>query len=455
MTVPSPLDWQSLATAADGATVEIEGWMAPLEFDAAHAYFFLVPELSCCLGCLPRDPARAIEVFAAMPIAIQAGPLCLRGIWRRLDNDPNGWRWQLRQASSIATPLSLSRRMVLGAMALPLAATAPALAQSNDGVVAEILAQNVPIDIHSHAGGILRTNDVFSDVAGQMQRGGMAAICLAMVADGPVIRPQPDGRIKALRNPESGELYAWSQRMFARVRELARDQKLAIIDSSAALRAAKAATPSIIVSAEGGDFLEGRIERLDEAVAQYGLRHLQLTHYRPNELGDIQTEAPVHGGLTAFGADIIRRCNQLGVVVDVAHGTFDLVSKAAETSSKPLVISHTSLAGQPGPRSRQINAEHARLIARTGGVIGVWPPGAIYSNMDALAGGMARLADAVGVDHVGIGTDQRGLTGPSSFDSYTQLPDLVRALQGRGFNRTDIGKIIGGNYLRVFAQTLG
>jgi membrane dipeptidase len=457
MTPSPPLDWESLGAAADGATVEIEGWMAPVEFDAAHRYFFLVPELSCCVGCLPQDPAQAIEVFAEKPITIQAGPVRLRGTWRRLQDDPNGWLWQLRDARLMAAPqkLSVSRRAVLGALVLPLAAVSPAFAQSDDNAVGEILKQNVAIDIHSHAGRILRLTNPFADVVGQMRQGGMAVICLAMVADGPAIRVQPDGRILATRQPDPGELYDWSKRAFARLHALAQDQKLAIIDSTAALRAASSASPSIIVSAEGGDFLEGEMERLDEALASYGLRHLQLTHYRPNELGDIQTEAPVHGGLTEFGAEVIRRCNQLGIVVDVAHGTFDLVKRAMEISDKPLVISHTSLAGRPGPRSRQISVEHAKLIAQSGGVIGVWPPASIYPTMDALAAGMARLADAVGVDHVGIGTDQRGLTSASVFDSYTQLPDLVRALQGKGFDRTDIGKIIGGNYLRVFAQTLG
>jgi membrane dipeptidase len=459
MTTSSPLDWEFLAGAVDGATVEIEGWMAPVEFDAAHRYFFLVPELSCCLGCLPQDPAQAVEVFADNSIPIQAGPVRLRGTWRRLQDDPNGWLWQLRAAQLLTTPqkLSISRRAVLGAMALPLAAMSPAFAQSDDNAIGEILKQNVAIDIHSHAGRILRVagSEPFIDVAGQMREGGMAAICLAMVADSPATRVQSDGRILAIRQPEEGELYRWSKRAFDRLLALVKDQQLAIIDSAAALRAARPDQPSIIVSAEGADFLDRSIERLDEALTRYGLRHLQLTHYRVNDLGDIQTEAPVHGGLTEFGAEVIRRCNQLGIVVDVAHGTFDLVKRAMEITDKPLVISHTSLAGRPGPRSRQISIEHAKLIAQTGGVIGVWPPASIYPTMDALAAGMARLADAVGVDHVGIGTDQRGLTSASVFDSYTQLPDLVRALQGKGFDRSDIGKIIGGNYLRVFAQTLG
>ena len=81
-----------------------------------------------------------------------------------------------------------------------------------------------------------------------------------------------------------------------------------------------------------------QIERLDEAYQRWALRHLQLTHYRPNELGDIQTEPSVNGGLTPFGAEVIRRCNQMGIVVDIAHGTYDLVKKAAAVTTKPLVV---------------------------------------------------------------------------------------------------------------------
>ncbi|MGE3905333.1 MAG: dipeptidase [Reyranellaceae bacterium] len=455
MARPVNLDWARLADAVEGATVEIEGWLSPIELAAAHRYFFLVPAIACCLGCPPRNPEQAVEVFADAGIPPQSGPVRLRGVWCRLDDDPIGWRWQLRRARLIQAPLS--RRTVLGALALPLAAVAsvPAAAQKDDdSAVAAILRQHAPIDIHSHAGRVTRPSNPITDVAGQMRQGGMAAICLAMVADGPTIRPQPDGRIVAVRQPEPGELYAWSKPAFERLHQLAREQSIAIVDSAPALAAATAARPSIVVSAEGGDFLEGDVDRVDEALTRYGLRHLQLTHYRPNELGDIQTEAPVHGGLTDFGVAVIRRCNALGIVVDVAHGTLDLVKRAAETSSKPLVISHTSLSANPRPRSRQISADHAKVIARTGGVIGVWPPGFVYPTLQAMAVGMARLAETIGVDHVGIGSDQRGLTGPSVFDSYTQLPDLVGALLATGFNAAEVGKIVGGNYLRVFAQTL-
>ena len=90
----------------------------------------------------------------------------------------------------------------------------------------------------------------------------------------------------------------------------------------------------------------------------------------------------------------------------------------------------------------------------TGGVIGVWPPQSIFPDLTAMAHGMARLADVVGVDHVGIGSDMMGLVGPGVFDSYRQLPDLAEAMLTVGFSASDVGKVLGGNYVRVFAASM-
>jgi membrane dipeptidase len=280
-------------------------------------------------------------------------------------------------------------------------------------------------------------------------------VCFAIVSDSPCHQVYADHRIHPFRSPDPGELYAYGQLSFARVHFLVRSQGLAVITDAAALRAARAGTASAIIAAEGGDFLEGRPDRVDEAYDKWQLRHLQLTHYRVNELGDIQTEAPEHGGLTDVGAEVIRRCNARGLVVDVAHGTYALVKRAASVTTKPLVLSHTSLSQAPGPRSRTISPDHARVIAGTGGVIGVWPPSSVYRDLDAMARGIARLADLVGVDHVGIGSDMMGLTVPSVFDSYADLPALAAALLNVGFNQQDARKILGGNYVRVFAASLG
>jgi membrane dipeptidase len=324
----------------------------------------------------------------------------------------------------------------------------------SDGAVGKALA-SVTVDIHSHAGRITRPGDPSGAVAAPMRQGGMAVICLAIVADSPTLRATPDHRIVAVRNPEPGELLRWSRTAFGRVEELARAQQLTIITDTAALQAARAKGPAIIVTAEGADFLEGSLDRLGDAYDKHRLRHLQLTHYRVNELGDIQTASPVHGGLTDFGAEIVRACNHRGIVVDVAHGTYDLVKRAASVTTKPLVLSHTSLTENVRLNSRYVTPDHARAVASTGGVIGIWPPSTTFpTKTAAMAEGMARMAEVVGVDHVGLGSDMLGLTVPSVFDSYAELPDLARELLAF-FNPEEVQKLLGGNYARVFATTVG
>jgi membrane dipeptidase len=336
---------------------------------------------------------------------------------------------------------------------------AQAAPAANEAVAREALVGIPAVDIHSHAGRAIGTRRVaerapFTPVAAPMREGAMAVLCLATIPDAPTHQVTPDGRIRPSRDPAPGELQAYGQASFQRVHDLAREQGLPIIASAAALAAARSDRPSIIVSAEGADFLEGQIGRLAEAHARWTLRHLQLTHYRVNELGDIQTEPPVHGGLTPFGAEVIRACNRLGIVVDVAHGTYELVRQAAAVTSKPLALSHTSLANAPGPRSRQISREHTRVIAGTGGVIGVWPPTSLFPDMHAFAGGIARMVDAVGIDHVALGSDMGGLVGGSAFASYRDLPALSAALLARGFQPAELRKLLAGNYLRVFTRSL-
>jgi membrane dipeptidase len=472
------LRWSELtcgrADRYDGREVEIVGWMAPAEHAERHDYFLLVPDVRCCLGCLPSDPDGCIEIFAAEPIPSLGRPVHLIGRFHRLVNDPTGWHYQMRDVRLVqAMPralldMLLTRRGLLAAGGtLALAAcvetkptesaspVAPAQASPDSTAAAKPMLEGiVTVDLHSHAGWVIRQSVAFGDVAAPMRDGGMTAICLAVVADSPVTRIMSDGRIKAERNPSPGELYAWSRRSFRRAMALVEQQRLAVITETASLQAAVQTGPGIVAS-EGADWLDTSIERLDEAYEQYHLRHLQLTHYRVNDLGDIQTESPVHDGLTDFGAEVIRACNRRGIVVDVAHGTYDLVKRAAAVTAKPLVLSHTSLNPHPAPRSREISPDHAQLIAETDGVIGVWPPAFRYRNKGELAAGMARLADLVGIDHVGLGSDMLGLTGPSSFNSYRELPELAAALAAKGFSRDDVGKILGGNYARVFAATVG
>jgi membrane dipeptidase len=447
---------------ADGAMISIEGWMSPLQRGAAHDYFALVDEPPCCFGCLPRPADQRIEVFAERPIPASGARLQLTGRLYTLAGDASGWRYQLRGARVVAAPIT--RRHMLAAASLACAAVAgPAAcaappAPADPGLLAE-LAAFPTVDIHTHAGHVIGVRTVtgqfpFSPVAAPMREGGMAVLCLATVSDAPTHHVTADGRIHPFREPDPGELYAFGQLSFKRLHDLAAAQDLAIITSAAALMQARSDRPSIIISAEGGDFLEGRLDRVEEAYTRWQLRHLQLTHYRVNELGDIQTEPPVHGGLTRFGADVVRACNRLGVVVDVAHGPYDLVKQAASVTTKPLVLSHTALSTAPSERSRLISPDHARAIAGTGGVIGIWPPMRSFPDMAALAAGIARMVDVVGIDHVGLGTDMGGLVGPAVFASYRDTPALAAALRARGFALEDMRKLLGGNYRRVFTASL-
>jgi membrane dipeptidase len=112
------------------------------------------------------------------------------------------------------------------------------------------------------------------------------------------------------------------------------------------------------------------------------------------------------------------------------------------------------LASNPSRYSRRITAEHARIVAATGGVIGIWPPASEFPTLSSLAAGMARAVDAAGIDHVGLGSDIRGLTGLSVFPDYYQLPGLAEALFGVGFAQPEVVKLLGGNYARVLEACL-
>jgi len=461
------LRWEDLGTARANdvveRTVELGGFLAtPLPITHA-SHCLLVAEAPCCRGCLPRHPLAGVEVFAASPVPVTAGPIRLTGRWRRCPHADAPWRYQLHEARLTEPPgwSNVGRRFVLrGAPLMCLSAVAathqPALAQQREVQARAAIGAVATVDMHSHAGNIIHANLGAANlyqVAGPMAEGGMAVVCFAIVPDTPT-HHIVNGRIRPYRAPERGELYAWSQRGFQRLHALIAQERLAVITNAASLKAARAGRPSAIVASEGGDFLEGQPDRVDEAYERWQLRHLQLTHYRVNELGDIQTEMPEHGGLTDVGAEVVRRCNRLGIVVDVAHGTFDLVKRAASVTTKPLILSHTSLTGAPRAYTRLITGEHARLIARTGGVVGVWPPQSVFPDLSAMAYGMARMADVVGVDHVGLGSDMMGLVVSSVFDSYRQLPELAQALLGAGFGPGDVGKVLGGNYARVFAATM-
>jgi membrane dipeptidase len=258
-----------------------------------------------------------------------------------------------------------------------------------------------------------------------------------------------------LRTPEPGLLYQYHLDRLAWIDEVVANHGLRRALTVADLEAAHAAgQPAIVGDVEGLDFLEMKLERLEEA-HQRGVRHVQLVHYTPNDIGDYQTGTVTHQGLTSFGADVIRACHRLGFVVDVAHATEDTAKQAVKVATKPLLLSHTAISGSkamgPTPLTgRQISPDHARAIAETGGSIGIWH---FFPSLDKYVDGLKEMVEMVGVDHVCIGTDQQML--PGSMQNYAQWVQLIAAMLNGGFTPQEAGKIAGGNYMRIFRATVG
>ena len=354
------------------------------------------------------------------------------------------WMW--------ATTLSSAGAMLAGCAGTR--AEAPAASEAPLADATALLRDNISIDVHTHAGanGITsRTARPSDDLARQMRAGRIAVLCLADVPDGPILGRNARNVLVALRTPEPGFLYGYHLDRLAWVDELVAKHGIRRALTVADLKAAHAAgQPAIIVDIEGLDFLEKKLERLEESYRR-GVRTMQLVHYTPNDIGDFQTGPVVHHGLSPFGADVIRACDRLGVVVDVAHATADTVTQALRVSTKPLLLSHTALrasrAQGPTPLTeRQITPDHARALAEAGGSIGIWH---FFPSLERYVDGLKEMADVVGVDHVSIGTDTAST--PGLFSEYDHFPRLVDAMLRGGFTPAAAAKVVGGNYLRIFA----
>ena len=251
------LSWRDLgkprADKAHGNAVEISGFPVTVLPTPTADHFLMMAEPGCCQGCVPNNPLAVVEVIADQPIKLANGTVRLKGTWH-VSSDPERWRYQLHAAEVMP---GLSRRAMMAASPL-FCLPVPAMAQATDGTA---------VDIHSHSGNLIMAafnRGSFSPVAEPMRQGGMATICLAVVGDSPVIKAM-DGRIRPARDPKPGELYRFSQISFEKLHALAREQGMPLIRTAAELRAARADRPSVIVTSEGADWLEGKIERLDEA----------------------------------------------------------------------------------------------------------------------------------------------------------------------------------------------
>src|SRR5579883_2304388 len=351
-----------------------------------------------------------------------------------------------------------NRRQVLQQLAAIPLALQPLFSQPRGGI--DFLKRHPAIDLHSHPGMFPRRgaaeyegDHAFAKTAAEMRDGALTAAFFALVSDAVILSRTPEGKVGASRSFAPGEAWADCQKQLKSFQELAAQQKIGLATTVARMdELRKEGRLAAFLACEGGDCLEGAIEHLDDIYAR-GVRSLQLVHYAQNNLGDSQTLPPVYNGLSAFGRDVIRRMNRLGMIVDVAHAAFPTVKAAVDITSAPLLLTHTHLQTPAAPHPRLITVEHARLVSSTGGVIGAWPSGFANRSFADFIDQTMRLVDAVGVDHVGLGTDMDGNYQPV-FSSYRQLPDWVGGLRAKGLSEAEVAKIAGGNALRVLGQVL-
>ncbi len=322
------------------------------------------------------------------------------------------------------------------------------------------LKQNPAFDLHCHPGlfdhrGLpgYAGDEAFSKTTSDMRAGGLSAAFFSIVGDTSLLSLGAKGVVVSDRKLPEGEAWAESVKQLNTFDELVKRENIGVATSVAQMqRLRKRGQLAAFLSCEGGHGLEGKLDHVDDLYAR-GVRSLQLVHYAQNNLGDVQTLPPVYNGLSAFGRDVVRRMNRLGMLVDVAHASFATVKATVDSTSDPIMLSHSHLQSDTSPHPRLITVEHAKLVSSTGGLIGAWPSGFANRTFADFVDQTMRLIDAVGVDHVGLGTDMDGNFKPV-FSNYRQLPDWVAGLRSKGLSEADVAKVVGGNALRVLNQVL-
>ena len=263
----------------------------------------------------------------------------------------------------------------------------------------------------------------------------------------------------------------------------------------------------VILDFQDGSPFGSDLERVD-TFYNMGLRVVQLTYNLRNLIGDGCTER-YKTGLTYFGIEVVKRLNELNMIVDVSHCSQQVGWDALEFSSSPVIVTHSASNGVCY-HDRGKDDDLAKAIADKGGFFGVAAIGAFVfeepgATIEHFVDHVEHLVDVVGIDHVGIGSDKCG-PGPGTesniifpaeygssayaymyednpdprsvpegfnwsgfrpehrltdqhrlegFDQFTDWPNISVALAARGFNEEELRKLLGLNYLRVFREVIG
>jgi membrane dipeptidase len=267
-------------------------------------------------------------------------------------------------------------------------------------------------------------------------------------------------------------------------------------------RAAAEHKIAALMGMEGGHMIDDDM-RLLRDYAALGVRYLTLTHFKNNNWADSSTDRPAHNGLTAFGKDVVRELNRLGVMVDISHVADKTFYDALAVTTAPVIASHSScraIANHP----RNMTDDMLRALAKNSGVVMInyhagflseefriaseKKSGNVVTKLSAMSkkcGGneacttleseridheammsgelpkvswekiiehIDHAVKVAGADHVGLGSDFDGATMPLGMEDASKLPNITDALLKKGYSEADVEKILGGNILRVMEQ---
>ncbi|MEA2603393.1 MAG: rane dipeptidase [Acidobacteriota bacterium] len=262
------------------------------------------------------------------------------------------------------------------------------------------------------------------------------------------------------------------------------------------VRIHKAGRIASLIGMEGGHSIHNSLAALRQLYAA-GARYMTITHSKNTDWADSATDEPKHGGLTRFGEEVVREMNRLGMLVDLSHVSAETMQKALAVAQAPVIFSHSSTRALDA-HPRNVPDEVLKRLPANGGVVMVsfvptftseetraWnadqdaaetrlktlnpgDPEAVKKGLEAwraqhpaVRATLAQVADHVehvrqvaGIDHVGIGSDFDGITSvPLGLESVETYPALFAELMRRGWTDEEVGKLAGGNVLRVLRQT--
>lgn len=210
-------------------------------------------------------------------------------------------------------------------------------------------------------------------------------------------------------------------------------------------------TTAALLSIEGAQCLEGRVENVDVLFAA-GVRMIGLTHFQDNDLGG-SASGQSKGGLTDFGRTVLRRMEELGIIIDLAHCSPRLFDDVVAECRTPPLVSHTG-ACSACDNPRNLTDDQLKKLAAKGGLVGIGYWKTATGGTDAAAIGRSILiaTKVAGVRHIALGSDFDGAV-PVPFDA-TGIPLVTQALMEAGMPDADIAAIMGGNALRYLGERL-